>query len=143
MDSQNITILQQQLFNLPIGGEIGELFRKLDDDIKSIIQSSIEQKNNLKDKKNKIEAELSNYDHLMFLSETNHNKNENQNILDVAKALINLQYLAHKTLREIDMEIASLKCDIEIMEHDLELYRNNRIHNKYDFKDSDIELFTD
>lgn len=143
MDSQNLLILQQQLFNLPICGEVKELFDKLDNDIKSMIQKSIEQKNVLKIKKNKIDTELSNYDHLMFLNETNYNKNEDQNISDVFKTLTHLQYLTHKTMREINMEIASLKCDIEVMEHDLELYQKNRMNNEHDVDNIYFEFASD
>lgn len=143
MDSQNLLILQQQLFNLPICGEVKELFDKLDNDIKSMIQKSIEQKNALKIKKNEIDTELSKYDHLMFLNETNYNKNEDQNISDVFKTLTHLQYLTHKTMREINMEIASLKCNIEVMEHDLGLYQKNRIDDENNVDNIYIEFPSD
>lgn len=142
MDSQNLLILQP-LFNLPICGEVKELFDKLDNDIKSMIQKSIEQKNALKIKKNEIDTELSNYDHLMFLNETNYNKNEDQNISDVSKTLTHLQYLTHKTIREINMEIVSLKYDIEVMEHDLGLYKKNRMNNEHDVDNIYIEFPSD
>lgn len=131
MDPQNLTILQQQLFNLPMmSSEVRKLFDEFQCNIESMIQSSIEQKNDLKNKKNDLENDLSKYDHLLFLNGNNYNKNESQNIKELSNALINLQYATHKTMREINMEIVSLKCDIEIMEHDLKLYEKNRINLK-------------
>lgn len=130
MDSQNIDILQQHLFNFPISGEVTELFQELKCNINSIIQSLRNQKNDIETKKNIIDSELSKHHHLLFLNNTNPNKNETLNMIDISNALLNLQYVTHKTIREINMEIVSLKCDVEIMEHDLALYEKGKIERQ-------------
>ena len=143
MNSQNIDILQQHLFNVPISGEVTELFKELECNINSIIQSLRNQKNDIENKKNIIDSELSKHHHLLFLNNTNPNKNETLNMIDISNALLNLQYATHKTIREINMEIVSLKCDVEIMEHDLGLYKNSRVNNDYELSNIYIKFPSD
>jgi hypothetical protein len=98
-----------------------------------------EEKNELENKKNTLDTELSKYQHLLFLNITNYNKNESQNLKDLSNAISNLQYFTHKTIREINLEILSLKSDIEIMEHDLELYEKGKIYRE----NNNIYLYND